>query len=238
MDKYLLFYYACMVFGFVVNIIFLFAARKRFGMTMRDCVASAFFGIGFSVFSAVLMAYLYNEIILFASDGTVQAASRFRLFGVFLFAPVLMYFALKKSGMRTDFHMDLYAATTILALGCSKIGCFGYGCCYGVAWEHGVINRLTGLQVVPVQLLEVLCCFALAAVLFVLLFKGKCKGFLFPLSQIFYSVPRFFLEYLRHYDFAVEGDILLNLSVWQVFSVVTMLIGVVWLIVKIKKKQY
>ena len=135
-----------------------------------------------------------------------------------------------------DTPLDLHAVGTAMALGFAKIGCFSYGCCYGIVCDSGFVNRLTGQTVFPVQLVEALCCFVLAAVLMYLAHKGKCKGFLFPVAQIAYSVPRFFLEFLRHYDYAVEGDILLNLSMWQLFSVLTVFVGVVWLLLARKNK--
>ena len=236
MDKYLAFYYAFIGIGFLFGVIYLFAVRKKHGMTAKDTVSSSFFGLFVSLFSASLMAFLYNKIILFASGGEIYAASRLRLFGILLFSPFIikgMYAMAKKNA---DTPLDLHAVGTAITLGFAKIGCFSYGCCYGIPFAHGIVNRLTGQTVFPVQLAEAACCFVLAAVLVWLAHSGKCKGFLFPITQIAYSVPRFFLEFLRHYDYAVEGDILLQLSVWQWFSVLTTLIGIVWIVLK-KKKQ-
>lgn len=236
MDKHLLLYYACIGIGFLLGAVYLFAVRKKHGISLKQAVQFSLLGLCTSLVGAVLMAQLYNEIILFASGGEVQAASRLRLFGVLLFSPFIVKILYSIGKLNADTPLDLYAAGTVLALGCAKIGCFCYGCCYGIECAHGIRNRLTGLTVVPVQLLEALFCFVLAAVLMWLLHKGKLRGLLFPVAQIAYSVPRFFLEFLRHYDYAVEGDILLNLSVWQVFSVLTVFVGVVWLLLARKNK--
>ncbi len=236
MDKYLLFYYACIGIGFLVGTVYLFAVRKKYGISMKNALQSALLGLCTSLLGAMLMAHLYNALIIFASDGTVYAASRFRLFGILLFSPFLIKGIYAVGKKEVGLQLDLYAASTVFALGFAKIGCFGYGCCYGIACEHGIVNRLTGNTVVPVQLMETVCCFVLGAVLMRLLHKGKCKGLLFPIAQIAYSVPRFFLEFLRHYDFAAEGDVFLNLSVWQLFSVLTVVVGIVWLIFARKKR--
>ncbi len=236
MDRYLLLYYSCIGLGFVLGTVYVFVVRKHYAVSVKQTVLSSVLGLFASLFGAVLMAQLYNEIVLFASDGSVQAMSRFRLFGVLLFSPLLVKTLYAFAKLDGDTPMDLYATGTVLALGCAKIGCFCYGCCYGIAWEHGITNRLTGLSVVPVQLLESICCFVLAIVLMVLMHKGKLRGLLFPVAQIAYSVPRFFLEFLRHYDYAVEGDIFLNLSVWQLFSVLTVFVGVIWLTFSRKKR--
>lgn len=236
MDRYLFLYYGCIGIGFVFGVIYLFAVRKHHSISVREAVFTAAFGFCASLFGAMLMAWLYNEIILFASDQTVQAASRLRLFGILLFSPIVVKLLYKIGKKNADTPLDLYATGTVLALGCAKIGCFCYGCCYGVACEHGVVNRLTGQTVFPVQLAEAACCFVLAAVMIWLVHRRKCVGLLFPVAQIAYSVPRFLLEFLRQYDYAVEGSILLGLSVWQWFSVLTVIVGILWLLAEKKKK--
>ncbi|MBE6812075.1 MAG: prolipoprotein diacylglyceryl transferase [Ruminococcaceae bacterium] len=236
MDKYLAFYYGFIGLGFLFGTAYLFSVRKKYDIKKKEALLSALTGLCASLFGAILMAYLYNEIILFASGGEVQAASRFRLFGILLFSPFLikgMYAIAKKD---VDVQLDLYAVGTVAALGFAKIGCFSYGCCYGIVCEHGIVNRLTLQTVFPVQLAEAFFCFALAGVLMWFMHRKKCVGLLFPIAQIAYSVPRFFLEFLRHYDFAVEGDIFLQLSVWQWFSVLTILVGILWLVFAKKKR--
>lgn len=236
MDKYLLIYYGFIALGFVCSTIYLFVVRKKREITIKNTLVMAFFGLFISLFSASLMAFLYNELILFASGGEIYAASRLRLIGILLFSPFIMkgFYTLAKKD--ADTPLDLHAVGTALALGFAKIGCFSYGCCYGIACDFGFVNRLAGQTVFPVQLAEAACCFALAAVLMYLAHAGKFKGLLFPVAQIVYSVPRFFLEFLRHYDYAVEGDIFLQLSVWQWFSLLTILVGILWFAVA-KKKQ-
>lgn len=219
----------------LVQFIFL-PCEKKHGISLKQAVQFSLLGLCTSLVGAVLMAQLYNEIILFASGGEVQAASRLRLFGVLLFSPFIVKILYSIGKLNADTPLDLYAAGTVLALGCAKIGCFCYGCCYGIECAHGIRNRLTGLTVVPVQLLEAVFCFVLAAVLMWLLHKGKLRGLLFPVAQIAYSVPRFFLEFLRHYDYSVEGDVFLQLSVWQWFAVLSILVGGVWLFVMRKKR--
>ena len=236
MDKYLLFYYACMGVGFLLGTVYLFCVRKKHEISVREALQMSFFGLCASLVGAMLMAYLYNAIILAATDGQMYAASRFRLFGILLFSPLLVKGAYAFAKKNTDLLLDLYAAGTVLALGCAKIGCFGYGCCYGIAAANGILNRLTGMTVVPVQLIEAAFCVVLAAVLMLLIHRKKCVGLIFPIAQIAYSVPRFFLEFLRHYDYAAEGDILFNLSVWQLFSVFTAVVGVVWLVIERKRR--
>ena len=236
MDQYLAFYYAFIAIGFVCSAFYLFAVRKKHGMGAKETASCAFFGLFVSLFSASLMAFLYNQLILLASGGVVYSASRLRLFGILLFSPFIIKGAYSLGKKNADIPLDLHAVGTALALGFAKIGCFAYGCCYGIACEFGFVNRLTGQTVLPVQLAEAACCFALAAVLICLARKEKFKGLLFPIAQIAYSVPRFFLEFLRHYDYAVEGDIFLQLSVWQWFSVLTTLIGIAWLALARRKK--
>ncbi len=236
MNKYLAFYYGFIGLGFLFGSAYLFLVRKKYDISKKESVLFALTGLCASLFGAILMAFLYNELILFASGGAIFAASRLRLFGILLFSPFIIKGIHAIGKQNADIPLDLHAVGTAIALGFAKIGCFFYGCCYGIAVEHGIVNRLTGQTAFPVQLTEAACCFVLATVLICLAHKGKCKGLLFPIAQIAYSVPRFFLEFLRHYDYAVEGDIFLHLSVWQWFAVLTTLIGILWLAVARRKR--
>ena len=236
MNKYLAFYYGFIGLGFLFGSAYLFLVRKKYDIPKKEAILFALTGLCASLFGAILMAFLYNELILFASGGEIYAASRLRLFGILLFSPFIIKGIHAIGKQNADIPLDLHAVGTAIALGFAKIGCFGYGCCYGIACEFGFVNRLTGQTAFPVQLAEAFCCFVLAAVLMYLAHTGKYKGLLFPIAQIAYAVPRFFLEFLRHYDYAVEGAIFLHLSVWQWFSVLTMLVGGLWLVVA-KKKQ-
>jgi phosphatidylglycerol:prolipoprotein diacylglycerol transferase len=103
-----------------------------------------------------------------------------------------------------------------------RIGCFLAGCCFGIESSfgfttyHSIIDEANGINRYPVQLLEAL----VNLVLFILLdnFRRKdlFKQNLLYLYLLFYSVARFFIEFLRGDEY--RGFVLF-LSTSQIISI-------------------
>lgn len=98
---------------------------------------------------------------------------------------------------------DALAPSVPLFHGFARIGCFLGGCCYGVEWRYGFISHGAlnpsgnGVPRFPVQLMEAAFNFLLCAVLCWLSRKGKCRGRLFQIYLLCYTVFRFGDEFLR-----------------------------------------
>ena len=107
------------------------------------------------------------------------------------------------------FHVfaNIAAACIPFAHAFGRIGCLTAGCCHGGitdAW-YGITQYIETEpgkygweKVVPVQLFEAIFLFALAAVLIVLVWKGK--GFELPAYLAGYGVWRFIIEFFRTDD--------------------------------------
>ena len=95
---------------------------------------------------------------------------------------------------------NLCAPSIVLAHAFGRLGCLFAGCCYGKPCEawYCVWNEYLGYTVFPVQLVESLFLFALAAVLIYRRRKGGRYGI--PAYMIAYGVFRFFIEYARGDD--------------------------------------
>ena len=141
---------------------------------------------------------------------------------------------------KLDVKMASYIATPFIPLFhfFGRIGCFLYGCCFGVESKWGILyhNHLFDLEPVrrfPVQLLEA----GFNLVIFFLLLwlekKGKFKNSILVLYLFIYALGRFFLEFLR-------GDtyrgIYFGLSTSQWISIVTILGCVIYYFIKRKKR--
>ena len=121
---------------------------------------------------------------------------------------------------------------TILALpliyGISKLGCTFVGCCYGIPY-NGPLNISYPFRnvynVFPIQLTEVLV-FIIA---FFILNRFKDIKNIIPITVITGATLKFLLDFLRH------SHINQILSVNQIFSLVLVVIAVIF-IVKNKKK--
>ena len=84
-----------------------------------------------------------------------------------------------------------------------RIGCFLAGCCFGIessfgfTYDHSIIEEANGINRFPVQLLEALINIILFFILDIFRRKNFFKQNIIYLYLLFYSVARFFLEFLR-----------------------------------------
>lgn len=105
-------------------------------------------------------------------------------------------------------YFDIVMPSIALAQGFGRIGCFLAGCCYGKrtdAWygmefNHSVYANMTGVKVIPTQLIMSAANF----VHFFLLvwiankaFKAGKDGVVAGCYLLFYSIGRFLIEFLR-----------------------------------------
>jgi len=103
-------------------------------------------------------------------------------------------------------YFDLVMPSIAIAQGFGRVGCMFAGCCYGRAtdsWFHVVYHTSefapSGVPLIPTQLIMALLNFAHFFILVFLAKKvvkhdGQVAGF----YLVFYSIGRFFLEYLRN----------------------------------------
>lgn len=229
MDIKLLIYYAAIALGGVLSAVCGYFLGKK-----REIPAGALkiflcLALLFGFFGAFLMGQLQNFIM--SLTGLEYELSRMRIFGGLLFTPVLLYFPVKY--LAGDFKLisDIFAPGTFLILGCSKIGCAVYGCCYGIPWENGVPTPFESHLCFPVQALESVLCFALFGIILTLVVKNRLKrGTAYPLALILYGIVRFMAEFLRYYP-DPHRTYFLGGSLWQLISAATVIIGLAWLAV-------
>lgn len=134
----------------------------------------------------------------------------------------LIYGKVKKLDMKE--YSDICAPMVPLFHCFGRIGCFLGGCCYGIESKFGftahgneLVPGINDVQRFPVQLLEALLNLILFVVLAYLLRKNICKGKLFAIYLISYSVIRFFNEFLRGDDYR---GFLFGLSTSQIISII------------------
>lgn len=115
----------------------------------------------------------------------------------------------------------------LMAQGIGRVGCFARGCCFGkVSQRLGLVFKESSIApnnvpLIPVQLFE---CFydIILSVFFISLLHRDNKRFLLPYYFVFYSVGRFFLEFLR--GDSTRGVYLLSVSQWISIAVFFMAI--------------
>ena len=94
---------------------------------------------------------------------------------------------------------DLLAPVVPLAHAIGRIGCFFNGCCYGRQTQQpfGFTFPTDNVPRFPVQIFEAALLFCLSIFIFYFPSKKLKPGQLFLLYLIFYSILRFFIEFLR-----------------------------------------
>ena len=124
--------------------------------------------------------------------------------------------------IRYNDFMDLCGVSAGGMLAVMRLQCVYFGCCKGITMT--VFGNTFQFPSPIVELITVL------AIMVAILFIGKNARFhgkLFPLYLILYGVTRFGLNWLR----ANNSPFLLNLPHGNVWSLVAIFIGVVWLVI-------
>ena len=235
-------YYASFAVGLALAVLCSLRVGKTKGLSRRDSAAFTVTGFLSGVLGAALMAQVYNAVVRAVSGGRPFSPATVSLYGGLLLIPLLI--ALPVRLMKADFGavLDTCAAGVYLLLGTAKLGCFAYGCCYGVDCAFGTVNRFTGTRVFPVQLLETVISFGIAALLWAyttgkLGKRGALPGAAYPLGLVLYGAARFFVQFLRDHEVAAEADLIGFLDLWQIVSCVAVLAGAVWLMILTRKRR-
>ena len=156
-----------------------------------------------------------------------------------LFGALLASFWYAKKA-KLDVKVASYIVTPFIPLFhfFGRIGCFLYGCCFGIESKWGITYHnylfdLKPVQRIPVQLYEAGFNLVLFLILLWLEKKGKFKNSILAFYLVMYAMGRFFLEFLR-------GDtyrgIYFGLSTSQWISIIIILGCIIYYLSKRKKQ--
>ena len=209
--------------GFALMMFYSVKYRERYRVGKVAAVVLTLFTYVFGVAGAFSMGKIYTAI----SKAIIgEGNSGVAIFGAVIFCPLLLLglFLLQNlfSGEKNDFRrqMDLLTPGIFMILTCAKLGCSLDGCCYGVAWEHGIYNPTAEMKVFPVQIFEVV---SMIAVLLLARQIEKSKRFVpgmkYPVTAILYCAVRFGWEFLRYYPDERLRRLALGMTMWQLCCV-------------------
>ena len=209
--------------GFALMMFYSVKYRERYRVGKVAAVVLTLFTYVFGVAGAFSMGKIYTAV----SKAIIgEGNSGVAIFGAVIFCPLLLLglFLLQNlfSGEKNDFRrqMDLLTPGIFMILTCAKLGCSLDGCCYGVAWEHGIYNPTAEMKVFPVQIFEVV---SMIAVLLLARQIEKSKRFVpgmkYPVTAILYCAVRFGWEYARYYPDERLRRLALGMSPWQLCCV-------------------
>ncbi|MFQ3675132.1 MAG: prolipoprotein diacylglyceryl transferase [Endomicrobiia bacterium] len=152
------------------------------------------------------------------------------LYGGILFGLIFGIIFIKTSKQNFLELCDLYAPSLFLGLSIGRLGCFFAGCCYGRETSSflGIIfsnvDSLAplGVKLFPTQLFESAYSILIFAVVHKFFINKKLRHKLLFFGLIFYSILRFFNEFLRG-DY--RGEYVFGLSPAQFISIILIILN-------------
>ncbi len=245
-------YGLCIAAGILVAAFFAKLILKNENKSFDDFIiySTVLFGLGiagaklFYIFLIFPIAEIPEQLFYLVSSKEKSSAG-FVFYGGLIFAMPGFFIAraITKKPVR-DF-LPVFACILPVIHAFGRIGCFCAGCCYGCPYEgvcaihyHNPISQVQpDIGIFPVQLLEAALLFILSALLIISRFRMKASqnaDYFSILSYlIFYSIIRFFLEFLR--GDGERGSILI-FSTSQFISLMIVFLCLGFIIFKIIKK--
>ncbi|SEK94805.1 prolipoprotein diacylglyceryl transferase family protein [Ruminococcus albus] len=217
-------YGVMIIMSFLVGAVGMYILNKRKGVQKRIALYMLLLLPVMSLFCAVMLTYI-------TSGGKSYGLSSVGgLVGVY--AAVITMGLISPS--RNDLPVMAETATVMLPLmySVSKIGCFLAGCCHGFDYDGIFAVEYSGRNAhecpaFPVQASETLT-FLIIFLIGVILYTKK-KRYAVQVIFITSASAKCALDFLR----ASHEGIILSLT--QIFCIILAFIGIVWLILKMKK---
>ncbi len=228
--------------GFGIATLYFLTLTKKEHLP-RDLILNMVIGIilfalmGARIFYILIHPHYYTlhpgEIIQLWKGGMV-------FYGGLFFSLVFSLSYIKIHNLSLGKVADCAAPAIAFGFSIGRIGCFLNGCCYGIPFRFGFVFPPTSLAgeafphqiLFPTQLISSFNLFLMGVVLHLFKKRGKAEGKLLPLFLIFYSVHRFFIEFVR----ADTYPIVFNLTLFQIVSIILIASSLIWW--KIKSKFF
>jgi phosphatidylglycerol:prolipoprotein diacylglycerol transferase len=228
-------YWLMMMLGVVTAILIFRFLTTKGKLPNKAYDYYAFAGVA-SIAAGLVFAMLFQSFYNFVETGVFVLKGLTFMGGLVGGALTFVTFALstKNKTIRKCFFpvAEIAVPCILIAHFLGRIGCFLAGCCYGVESEFGF--AMHGTVRFPVQLLESLCNFIIAAVIYEVLKKGLLRGRVLYLYLALYAFVRFFDEFLRGDE--IRGFIL-GLSTSQFISIFIEAFALTMLLIPIIKRN-
>ena len=162
--------------------------------------------------------------------------------GGFLGILIVLWLFARKEKKTYSWILDRVAIVVVLAGFFIRIGNLMNSEIYGVEttlpWGFVFLRNGENAPKHPTQIYEALSYLAIFILLYRLYWRNKgrhIEGTLFSLTLILSSIARFFIEFIKEDQVAFEAGMRLNMG--QKLSIPFFLLGTVWLIISLKKKN-
>lgn len=166
------------------------------------------------------------KILFFIENGKLDGLS---FFGSVFLIPIIFILVSKILKWKYSELMDNCAPAICIMLALMKVMCFVTGCCKGKI----LFTNVHGNNVrFPSQIVELICALLILVVLMLLMRNVKNHGKIYPWFMIIYGSSRFVLNLFRQ-----TIPFIWNLPIGNIWSVVSTIIGIVWLLILQKKSK-
>ena len=180
---------------------------------------------------AIIIAGFFGaEMLFFIENGYFGGKS---FFGAIFLSPVVFLFVSKLLHIPYALSLDFCATGGCLILAILKIQCLADGCCEGIILY---LNEQHMYVRFPSQMIEFIVATILFAILFVLSYYKKYRERIFPLTLVLYGSTRFVLNFFRD-DWERAQEMNLPMPIGNIWSIVAIVIGAIWLIVVYRKRK-
>ena len=209
-------YWLAISIGAVAMLVLMIHRRMYFGLSVTKTVVFTFMLTICGLVGTKILYILEHFEEVQAIGVTIGGLS---FYGAVFLVPILMPLGCRWLSLDRVQSNDASSLCGLIMLGSMRFGCFLQNCCGGITTMIGNVYFRW-----PTQAIESVGDFILLAFLLRKERQQKCVGKLYPLFMVYYSILRFFVEFLRD----TPKD-LWNLSRGQWYALVSILIGSVWL---------
>ena len=200
-------------FSIIAMSYFYIIHRKELKLKIWQCIVSA------------IVMLIIGASIAFAFGKYIEFKS-ISVFGFLIFMPIvnLIYCKIRKLPKEA---CDILWIGDIIAYFIARFNCFYEGCCDGMIFSNGIKF--------PAREIEAMV-FVFCIIIFITLnSKNKLKGLGQPIFLISYGSVRFIVEFFKaNYHLYIES---IPIHISHIWTTITLIIGIVYLIIQIKKNR-
>lgn len=217
------------IFGAAAMLIVSLSVHKKLKLKIWNVLLFTVVAFLCDGLGAFLMGKVYTAIV--ASMGG-DGVSNYSIYGAVFLTPVLIILSARLIKQPWRQIMDMVALSEMTARAFGKLGCVFNGCCWGFECDYGLYNHIHKVNMFPSPIFEVATMVIIIIIGYLILFKSKryVPGCLCPVMALLYGATRFFWEFTRYYTLEAERHMLFGMSFWQLCSILTVILSVIWLV--------
>ena len=197
-----------MVFGFALALVISLPKVKKYGLKLSEVFFSGCFAIVGGVIGAKLLAIICYLPDIVKNPRLLLAflTGGFVFYGGLIGGEAMLLLYCKVFRVNFAKYADIFAPGAALGHAFGRVGCLISGCCHGMETSGGFFiiyenpisaTTPTGVPLVPVQLLEIICLVAIFVLSEILFYRTKRPGITALFYAFTYSIARFILEFFR-----------------------------------------